>query len=131
MTAAIEAYRFNEAAAAAYRFVWNLYLRLVPRTGEAASSTARTGRPRTRPARRSPGVLDEIVALLHPFMPFITEELWARRRRADELLALSPWPEPSFEDAAAAAEINWLIDLITAIRSVRSPDDLGMTGNGP
>jgi len=57
-------------------------------------------------------------------MPFITEELWGQAARdATEprpLLALSPWPTPSFEDAAAAEEINWLIELITAVRSVRS-----------
>ena len=55
-------------------------------------------------------VLDRIVALLHPFMPFITEELWGRCGGGASSLALGPWPAPSFEDAAAADEINWLID---------------------
>ena len=53
-------------------------------------------------------------------MPFITEELWARGAGSGGVLALSPWPEPAFEDAAAAAEINWLVELISEIRSVRS-----------
>jgi valyl-tRNA synthetase len=123
ITEAIEAYRFNEAAAAAYRFVWNLtcdwYLELCKPvlTGEDGAAKEET---RATVA----WVLDRIVALLHPFMPFITEELWGQAARdATEprpLLALSPWPTPSFEDAAAAGEINWLIDLITAVRSVRS-----------
>jgi valyl-tRNA synthetase len=123
ITEAIEAYRFNEAAAAAYRFVWNLtcdwYLELCKPvlTGEAGAAKEET---RATVA----WVLDRIVALLHPFMPFITEELWGQAARdAAEprpLLALGPWPTPSFEDAAAAGEINWLIDLITAVRSVRS-----------
>ena len=123
ITEAIEAYRFNEAAAAAYRFVWNLtcdwYLELCKPvlTGEAGAAKEET---RATVA----WVLDRIVALLHPFMPFITEELWGQAARdAAEprpLLALSAWPTPSFEDAAAAGEINWLIDLITAVRSVRS-----------
>jgi valyl-tRNA synthetase len=64
-------------------------------------------------------VLDTIIALLHPFMPFITEELW-RDRGHRQLLALTPWPTPSFEDDEAAAEINWLVEAISAIRSVRS-----------
>jgi valyl-tRNA synthetase len=62
--------------------------------------------------------------MLHPFMPFLTEELWDKAARIStvrrQLLVLSPWPTPTFEDAAAADEINWLIDLIAAIRSVRS-----------
>jgi valyl-tRNA synthetase len=64
-------------------------------------------------------VLDRIVALLHPFMPFITEELWARGEER-RVLALGPWPELAFEDPSAAAEINWLIGLISEVRSVRS-----------
>jgi valyl-tRNA synthetase len=80
---------------------------------------------------------DEILRLLHPFMPFITEELW-RVTAADAqaaantgagqapagreaLLVLSAWPDlRSFENDAAEAEIGWLIDLVTAIRSVRA-----------
>ena len=123
ITEAIEAYRFNEAAAAAYRFVWNLtcdwYLELCKPV-----LTGEDGAPKEETRATVAWVLDRIVALLHPFMPFITEELWGQAARdAAEprpLLALSAWPTPSFEDAAAAGEINWLIDLITAVRSVRS-----------
>ncbi len=118
VTAAIEAYRFNEAAAAIYRFTWNQfcdwYLELTKPVlnGEESEAKAET---RATVA----WVLDRITGLLHPFMPFITEELWARggERR---VLALSPWPELSFEDDAAAAEINWLIGVISEVRSVRS-----------
>jgi valyl-tRNA synthetase len=118
VTAGIEAYRFNEAAAAIYRFTWNLtcdwYLELAKpvlggEDGPAKDETRAT----------VAYVLDRIVALLHPFMPFITEELWGRGGERP-LLALSPWPEPGFEDDSAAGEINWLIELISAIRSVRS-----------
>jgi len=64
---------------------------------------------------------DEILKLLHPFMPFITEELWEVTGDRDTLLALSPWPQqPDFVDAAAEAEIGWVVDLVTAIRSVRA-----------
>ncbi len=74
-------------------------------------------------------VLDQSYALLHPFMPFITEELWEKtaadagghpKPRAT-LLALSAWPSlAGLADATADAEIGWLIKLISEIRSVRS-----------
>jgi valyl-tRNA synthetase len=70
-------------------------------------------------------VLDEILRLLHPFMPFITEELWAKTAEAGPersgLLALTAWLEPrGLEDATADAEIGLVVGLITDIRSVRS-----------
>ena len=66
---------------------------------------------------------DEILKLLHPFMPFITEELWAvaASTERESLLALSEWPSlEGIGDAKAEAEIGWVIDLITSIRSVRA-----------
>lgn len=69
-------------------------------------------------------VLDEIYKLLHPFMPFMTEELWAltagEGKSRETLLCHAGWPQPDFVDAEAAADINWLIDLVTGIRSVRA-----------
>src|SRR5581483_11000076 len=68
-------------------------------------------------------VRDEILKLLHPFMPFITEELWAvtaSTSRAN-LLALADWPTPEgLDDVDAEAEIGWIVDLVSTIRSVRS-----------
>jgi valyl-tRNA synthetase len=122
ITEAIIVYRFNDAAAAAYRFVWNTYcdwyLELAKPllTGPDGSGKDET-RAMVAWAR------DEILKLLHPFMPFITEELWAvtaSTRRAS-LLALSEWPSlGGIGDAQAEAEIGWVIDLITAVRSVRA-----------
>jgi valyl-tRNA synthetase len=68
---------------------------------------------------------DEILKLLHPFMPFITEELWQVTAEGGPpragLLALADWPAlEALEDAAAEAEIGWVVDLVTAIRSVRA-----------
>jgi valyl-tRNA synthetase len=68
--------------------------------------------------------LDEILKLLHPFMPFITEELWRVTAetgpKRDTPLVLAPWPaHAGLDDDKAEAEIGWLIDLVTAIRSVR------------
>src|ERR1700685_616010 len=90
VTEAIEAYRFNDAAGAAYRFVWNVYcdwyLELAKPVlmGEEGDAKAET-RAAVAWAR------DEILKLLHPFMPFITEELWAVTAKRDGLLALAPW----------------------------------------
>jgi valyl-tRNA synthetase len=118
ITKAIEGFKFNEAAGAAYRFVWNLtcdwYLELAK-----PALNGEDGAVKDETRATVAWVLDQIVGLLHPFMPFVTEELWGRGGQG-ALLALTPWPTPDFEDAAAAEEINWLIEVITAIRSVRS-----------
>jgi valyl-tRNA synthetase len=69
-------------------------------------------------------VIDEILKLLHPFMPFITEELWARTGETGPartgLLALTRWPEAGPVATDAAAEINWLVEAISEVRSVRA-----------
>ncbi|CAM5608016.1 valine--tRNA ligase [Mycolicibacterium aubagnense] len=123
ITDAITSYRFNEAAGAAYRFVWNLfcdwYLELLKPVfmgeDEAAKAESRAC---------VAFVLDEIYKLLHPMMPFMTEELWAETagegKERSSLLCHATWPSPDFEDVEAADDINWLIDLVTGIRSVRS-----------
>ncbi|PLP60948.1 valine--tRNA ligase [Mesorhizobium loti] len=123
ITDAITSYRFNEAAGGAYRFVWNLfcdwYLELLKPVfmgeDEAAKAESRAC---------VAFVLDEIYKLLHPMMPFMTEELWAETagegKERSSLLCHAAWPSPDFEDAEAADDINWLIDLVTGIRSVRS-----------
>jgi valyl-tRNA synthetase len=118
-TAGIEQFRFNEAAGTLYRFIWNQfcdwYLELLkPIFGgedEAAKAEAEAC---------AAYVLEKTYALLHPFMPFMTEELWAHDRTRSGLLCHADWPQPTFVDETAADEINWLIDLVTGIRSARS-----------
>ncbi len=124
ITEEIEAYRFNDASGAAYRFVWNVfcdwYLEfikpLLMGEDEAAKAEARATAAWT---------LDQILKLLHPFMPFITEELWQRTGeqgpKRDGMLALSDWPlltgvgSPEADD-----EMEWVIRLISDVRSVRA-----------
>jgi valyl-tRNA synthetase len=120
VTAAVQAYKFNDAAGAIYRFVWNVYcdwyLELIKPVLSGPDGAAKN---ETRAA--ATWALDQILKLLHPFMPFVTEELW-RVTGADQktLLALSAWPQfDGLDDPPAEAEIGWVIDLITAIRSVR------------
>jgi len=123
VTAALEAYKFNDAATAVYRFVWNVYcdwyLELIKPVFTGPDGTAKS---ETRAA--AAWALDEILKLLHPFMPFVTEELWRvtaeQGPKRHHLLAQDAWPaHDDLDDAVAEAEIGWVIDLVTAIRSVR------------
>ncbi len=124
VTAALEAYKFNDAATSVYEFVWgqfcDWYLELVKPLlgGEDDTAKAET---RTTTA----WVLDQIFKVLHPFMPFITEELWTHMVThgvaRQNLLCLSEWPRlDGLYDKAAADEINWAVRLISEIRSVRT-----------
>jgi valyl-tRNA synthetase len=128
VTGAIEAYKFNEAAGALYRFVWNVYCDWYLELAKPAL-TGPDGAAKDETRAMVAWVLDEILRLLHPFMPFVTEELWrvtAEGAGAREgLLVLAPWPRhDGLDDPAAEAEIGWLIDLISAIRSVRAEMNL-------
>ena len=123
VTEAIEAYKFNEAAGAAYRFVWSIFCDWYVELSKPLLTGA-DGAAKAETQATAAFVLDEIIKLLHPFMPFITEELW--RVKGEEgaprksMLALAGWPSLSgLEDAKAENEIGWVVDLITAIRSVR------------
>ena len=122
---AIEAYRFNDAANAAYRFVWSVFcdwhLELAKPVLQGPADEAARAETQATIAH----VLDTICALMHPFMPFLTEELWAitgeAGPRREGPLALGPWPTQGFEvDEAVEAEIGWVVDLIAEIRSVKS-----------
>ena len=124
VTAAIEAFRFNDAANAAYRFTWNVfcdwYLELAKPLfmGEDEVAKAET--------RASVAfVFDGILKILHPFMPYLTEELWAVKGqegpKREALLCLSEWPDlQGLAAPDAEAEIGWLVDLVTEIRSARN-----------
>ncbi|MEM8635409.1 MAG: class I tRNA ligase family protein [Pseudomonadota bacterium] len=120
---AIEGYRFNEASDAIYRFTWNVfcdwYLELIKPllNGDDAEPKAET--------RRVAGwVLDEILKLLHPFMPFVTEELWEKLSEdgpsRDGFLMMQSWPSyDGFENAEADQEMGWVLDFVSEIRGVR------------
>jgi valyl-tRNA synthetase len=123
VTEALEAYRFNEAAGAIYSFIWHKfcdwYLELIKPILAGNDEAAAETRAMTA------WVLDRALKLLHPFMPFVTEELWAKLASPDaprdSLLILAPWPKHrGLENAAADAEIGWVIRLISEVRSVRS-----------
>ncbi|HKO72295.1 MAG TPA: class I tRNA ligase family protein, partial [Bradyrhizobium sp.] len=173
VTEAIEAYRFNDAAGSIYRFVWNIYCDWYLELAKPVLM-GEEGPAKTETRAMVAWARDQILKLLHPFMPFITEELWAvtaipssrLARESSEvdtpspdasephrnLLALTAWPRrggglspeqlallsstnpndpfmppvlvaldtADFSDEAAEAEIGWLVDLVTAVRSVRA-----------
>ncbi|WP_375567356.1 valine--tRNA ligase [Oceaniradius stylonematis] len=126
----IATYRFNEAAGALYKFVWNTfcdwYLELLKPVFAGEDEDAKAE------ARACAAfALDEIYKLLHPFMPFMTEELWALTGTRDGLLCHAAWPEPALEDAGAADEINWLVDLVSGIRSVRAEMNVPPSAKAP
>jgi valyl-tRNA synthetase len=124
ITSAIESYKFNEAAGAVYRFVWNVYCDWYLELAKPVL-TGPDGAAKDETRAMVAWVLDEILKFLHPFMPFVTEELWrvtAERAAArDGLLVLAEWPRhDGLDDPGAEAEIGWLVDLISTIRSVRA-----------
>ena len=125
VSAALEDGRFDEAAQALYRFIWNVfcdwYLELAKPVFSGADEAARA---ETR--AMTAWTLDQTLKLLNPIMPFITEELWGElgkvgSTRDEGLLLTAAWPDlpDSFIDLAAEAEITWLVDLVTEVRALR------------
>jgi valyl-tRNA synthetase len=123
---AIEGGRFDDAASALYRFVWNVfcdwYLELAKPvfmgTDEAAKAETRA---------MTAWTLDQTLKLMHPIMPFITEELWDKLAgegagRSEATLIGAAWPvlPDGFIDPGAQGEIGWLVDLVTEIRQLKA-----------
>jgi len=120
INAGLDGYRFNEAAAAAYKFVWNVFCDwhlefakpLFNGDDEAAKAETRA---------TTAFVLDQALKMLHPFMPFVTEALWQETGDRDTQLIVADWPVlDGLDDADATAEMGWLIELITDIRRLRA-----------
>ena len=122
--AALEGYRFNDAAAALYGFVWGTlcdrYLELSKPILKGSHSSGDAGRLETQTTLA--WVLEQSMTLLHPIMPFITEELWGITASRSQMLVHQDWPDYGLElvDAAASEEMSWAIALIDAIRSARA-----------
>ena len=120
--AAMEAYRFNDAADALYAFTWgkvcDWYLEFSKPIlqGDDAAAKAET-------EQTLRWVLDQCLILLHPIMPFITEELWQLADSRAKMLVHADWPiytASELIDADADREMNWVIDLIDNVRSARA-----------
>jgi valyl-tRNA synthetase len=115
-------FRFDAMADAIYYFAWNQfcdwYLELIKPgfvEGEKQEMDAES--------RQVAGwVLDQILVMLHPFMPFITEELWeAMGNRGGNMIIHARWPKPNADvDPAATAEVDWLINLVGEVRTAKN-----------
>ncbi|MBN2906888.1 MAG: valine--tRNA ligase [Rhodobacteraceae bacterium] len=119
--AALAAYRFNDAANALYAFVWG---KVCDWYVEFSKPLLLDGTPGEQAETRATmaWVLDQCLILLHPIMPFITEELWATLGERPKMLIHADWPSYGAEliDAGADREMNWVISLIEEIRSARA-----------
>jgi len=154
METAFAAYRFDEAANAIYSFAWDRfcdwYLELIKPVlsplplaggvggGPVSEDGVAEDMPSPNPSREREGddvaetravagwVLDQILVMLHPFMPFITEELWTGLGdRADYPLITAKWPAPNVtRDTDASADIDWLIKLVSELRTAKA--ELGL-----
>lgn len=122
VNAGVDSYRFNDAAQGLYQFIWGTYCDWYLEfskpllMGDDASLKAET-------RATAAWVMDQILHLLHPFMPFITEELWEKLGvQRPEALITSPWPAfgDDLLDSGAEQEIGWIVDLISGVRSIRS-----------
>ncbi|HSM53949.1 MAG TPA: valine--tRNA ligase [Erythrobacter sp.] len=121
LEAAMADLRFDATANTIYHFVWDRfcdwYLELIKPVfqGEADS-------PAAQETRAVAGwALDQILVMLHPFMPFITEELWHAQGEREYELILAKWPEPDASVSKEATDaIDWVIELTTAVRSAKN-----------
>jgi len=118
----IDSYRFNDAANAVYQFTWGTFCDwYVEFAKPLLQGDAQAAKAETRAT--AAWVLDQILHLMHPMMPFITEELWqAMADGRDTPLITSAWPayDSTLINAKANAEMNWVVRLISQVRAIRS-----------
>ena len=119
---ALAGYRFNDAASALYAFVWgkvcDWYLEF---SKPLFASDDPAVVAETKATMR--WVIDQCLILLHPIMPFITEELWGNLGNRDSMLVHAEWPSyqaNDFVDRSADREMNWVISVIDNVRSARA-----------
>ncbi|NIJ18498.1 valyl-tRNA synthetase [Sphingomonas naasensis] len=117
--------RFDEAANAIYQFSWSRfcdwYLELIKPVLQTEGAPA-TGAGADETRAVAGWVLDQILVLLHPFMPFITEELWSKMGAREHEIIVAQWPMADARalDPEAAKEVDWLIRLVGEIRAART-----------
>ena len=133
VTRCIEGYRFNDAADAAYKFAWDTFCAWYLEMSKPVLSGA-DGSEKDETRAAFAWTLDQILKLLHPFMPFITEELWGNIAESREnMLIISQWPDlaDSLIDDAASKDIEWVQTLITNLRSVRADMNIPPSKKAP
>ena len=124
VTAQSDRYDFGEAGRYLYNFIWHdfcdWYIEMAKRSlyGDDVAEKQVTKSVLAY-------VLDSTLRLLHPFMPFITEEIWQQIPHEGETITLAPWPtvHPEFQDDVAAGEMKRLVSIIKAVRNTRAEAD--------
>ncbi len=133
-TAALETYRFDEYAAAGYRFVWNTFCDWFLEFAKPAFAEGADPAAAAEVRATAAHVFGTILRLLHPAMPFVTEELWDRfGYGAPNSLISAAWPVPVAvpQAEAARAELDWVVRLIGIVRSVRTEMNVPPSALGP
>ncbi|RKY43160.1 MAG: valine--tRNA ligase [Candidatus Makaraimicrobium thalassicum] len=121
VTKSLKAYRFNDAASALYDFIWHKYCDWYLELSKFSGSKGATQKILVK-------VLKGFLRLLHPFMPFITEEIWQKipgEKHKWIMTASWPGPEKKYDNAKAAGDMEKLIGVITAVRNVRAFWNIG------
>ena len=123
----LDNFRFDLAAQALYEFIWNQYCDWYLELSKPVLWDKEAPLERTRGTRRTlVRVLEAALRLAHPFMPFITEEIWQRiapmAGKSGETIMLQPFPASATDtiDAQAEGDIEWLKELMLALRNIRA-----------
>jgi valyl-tRNA synthetase len=118
---ALGRYRFNEAASALYQFVWHEFCDWYLEIAKLSLYQQESAAVRARTQHTLVSVLEPTLRLLHPLMPFITEEIWQQLPHRGESIMVAPYPRARAAriDSEAERQIQSVIDLVTAIRNVR------------
>ena len=123
VTRNLEAFRFSDAANSVYQFVWGTfcdwYIEMIKPVLYGDDETAKAETKAT-----FSWVLDRILVILHPFMPFITTQLWDNLADRDEKLILHSWPQNEVVDNQAKEAVDWVIEAVSAVRSLRAEMNL-------
>ncbi|MEW6683577.1 MAG: valine--tRNA ligase [Nitrospirota bacterium] len=123
VTEDLKTYRFDEAANHLYQFVWHEFCDWYIELAKSRLSPETPPHQATATRETMVSTLETILRLLHPFMPFITEEIWQKVPHAGETIVLAPYPRPapvSIEDQSLEGVMGEIITVITAIRTMRS-----------
>ncbi|MDR1694149.1 MAG: valine--tRNA ligase [Lactobacillaceae bacterium] len=116
-------YRFSDSANSVYQFVWGSFCDwYIEMTKPVFYGDNEEEKAETRAT--AAWVLDRILVILHPFMPFVTTELWDNIAKRDGKLITAGWPKTEKVDVNALNDIDWMIELITSIRSLRAEMNL-------
>ena len=122
MNASLEDYRFNDAASSIYQFIWHEFCDWYIEMSKEALYGEGADKRETITCLLS--VLDASLGLLHPFMPFVTEEIWQgirayRHDAGTQSIVMAQFPAPAARDYEAEEEMSYVIEAVTGVRNIR------------